>query len=230
MKKRREWIKLPTLWIQSGGLKEFKWSAAEGADNLAALMALTAIAQHTELETGIATITYDALTEVTSLSRAKLSAGIGILHGRGLVTREPLGRSTYGLAGFSQARDWAKFPGSGMYREGRITMFADFHLRRRVELDALKLLFLFAARRDRAINVARLSYDKITSYSGMSRDHVRSGLSMLVNHDLVQIDRTPGTNEHALASAYRLTLIDPHRHMGTTGRSEEARNALIPAT
>jgi hypothetical protein len=206
MKKLREWVKLP--------------------DNLAALMALTAVAHHTDLESGIAEMTYDELCAACSLSRAKLAAGLRILHERQILTREPRGRGSYGLAGFDPSAHWAKFPCSGMYRADRIGLFGGFHLRSPVELHAVKLLFLFAARRDRFSNVARLSYDKIADYSGIGREHVRSGLDKLINHDLVRIERSPAANEHAMATSYRLALIDPYRHAATTGRAGEAKSAL----
>ena len=227
MKKLREWVKLPTAWIQAEGLKTFRWSAEFGSDNLAALMALTAVAHHTDLESGIAEMTYDELCAACSLSRAKLAAGLRILHERQILTREPRGRGSYGLAGFDPSAHWAKFPCSGMYRADRIGLFGGFHLRSPVELHAVKLLFLFAARRDRFSNVARLSYDKIVDYSGIGREHVRSGLDKLINHDLVRIERSPGiANEHAMATSYRLALIDPYRHAATTGRAGEAKSAL----
>ncbi len=42
---------------------------------------------------------------------------------------------------------WAQFPASGLYHDGKITAFEGMHLRRREELDALKLYYLFASRR-----------------------------------------------------------------------------------
>ena len=228
MKKLREWVKLPTAWIQAERLREFRWSAREGSDNLAALMALVAVAHRTEVETGIAETTYDELCAACSLSRAKLASGLRILHERAILTREPRGRGSYGLAGFDPSAHWAKLPCSGMYRNGRIGLFGGFHLRSPAELHAVKLLLLFAARRDRHSNAAKLSYDKIAAYSGLGREHIRSGLDKLINHDLVHIDRSPGVaNEHAVVSAYRLAGIDSYRHAATTGRAEAASGMLV---
>jgi hypothetical protein len=40
----RAWVRLPTSWIEAGGLKNLKWvPGGGGSDNAAALMALTVI-------------------------------------------------------------------------------------------------------------------------------------------------------------------------------------------
>ncbi len=50
---------------------------------------------------------------------------------------------------------------------GRIIAFETFHLRSRAEMDALKLFFLFAARRGSDTNAANISYDKTEEYTGI---------------------------------------------------------------
>lgn len=74
-----------------------------GADNAAALMVLIVIAHHTDLETGIAILTYDALETATGLSRSKVSNGLDILAKAEIVIRSPKGRSTFALTEY----DWA---------------------------------------------------------------------------------------------------------------------------
>ena len=54
---------------------------------------------------------------------------------------------------------WAKLPYKSMYSASTIAAFTDFQLRRVAELDALKLFFLFVARRDRENNVANIGYE-----------------------------------------------------------------------
>ena len=43
-----------------------------------------------------------------------------------------------------------------MYSSGRIIAFDEFRLRKVIELDALKLFFLFVARRDQKTNLANI--------------------------------------------------------------------------
>ena len=40
MKPLPKWVRLPSEWINDGGLKIFRWERGIGADNIAALMAL----------------------------------------------------------------------------------------------------------------------------------------------------------------------------------------------
>ena len=222
MKKPKSWIKLPSRWIEAGGLKDFRWARGEGSDNLAGLMGLTVISHHIDAESGVARLTYDALCIKSTLSRAKLSSGLGILVERGLIEREPEGRSTYRLANYDPEVGWVKFPAAGLYRHGTIMAFNDFHLRLPAELDALKLYFLFASRRDRQTNMAKLTYEKIDEYSGVSRNNIRRALSVLAANELVHIEHVPSDKiENGVANAYRLAHLDTYNHMGTKGRGAD---------
>lgn len=227
--KLKPWIKLPSAWIERRGLREFRWAQNRGSDNLAALMALAPISHNVDND-GIAKLSYDQLCTVTWLSRAKLSAGLQVLADRGIIERNVAGRSTFRLAGYNPHLGWAQFPAAGLYRDGTIFAFEHMRLRHRSELDALKLYYLFASRRDRASNVALISYDKIEDYSGVHRNSIRAALSWLAAQGLVHIDRVPSSaNEDGVASAYRLAHLDTRRHMGTTGRSSVTWLGPVPA-
>lgn len=222
MKILRPWVKLPSLWIESNGLRDYRWARGEGADNLAALMVLTAISHHVDPESGIARLTYDELCAITTLSRAKLSAGLGVLAERGRIERKPEGRGTYLLTGYNPAIGWAQFPANGLYRHGTIAAFTNFRIRLPVELEALKLYFLFASRRDRNTNMAKITYDKIEIYSGVARNNIRRAISLLAANDLVHVEYVPSAiSENGIANAYRLAHLNTRRHMGTSGRSAD---------
>lgn len=156
----REWVRLPSNWINDRGLRSLSWkNGGKGADHIAALMALTVIAHAADSETGVARVTYDHFCQATLLSRAKVSKGLDALEHIEVIEREPAGaRSTYKLANYDAAGGWAKFPSKSMYSSGTIAAFTDFQLRRVAELDALKLFFLLVARRDRHMNVANIGY------------------------------------------------------------------------
>jgi DNA-binding transcriptional ArsR family regulator len=222
MIKLQPWIKLPNLWIENHGLRAFRWSQGEGANNLAALMALTAISHHADAESGIARLTYDTLSTSTTLSRAKLSAGLSILVDRHIIKRDPEGRSTYLMIGYNPKMGWAQFPAQGLYHNGAIEAFSNFHLRLPAELEALKLFFLFASRRDRKNNMAKIGYDKIEEYSGVAHNNIRRAISLLGANGLVHIEHVPsGMYQYGVASAYRLTHLNTRQHMGTSGRSTD---------
>lgn len=117
---------------------------------------------------------------------------------------------------------WAKFPAKGLYRNDVVVAFAEFRLRRAAELEALKLFYLFAARRSRETNLAKISYDKIEKYSGVARNNIRRALSVLAANGLVHVEYcVSDQSEHGTANAYRLAHLDTHIHMGTRGRAAD---------
>jgi hypothetical protein len=105
----------------------------------------------------------------------------------------------------------------------RIRAFADFRLRKVVELDALKLLFLMVERRDNRTNLANISYPKIEEYTGILNVRIKTAISYLASHSLVHVEHIPRMNsEYGVANAYRVAGIEPYNHMGTRGRMLEA--------
>ena len=216
----QQWVRLPSAWIRQGHLKSLRWgNSGTGSDNVAALMALAAIAHHADQETGIARITYDEVCEATSLSRAKLSNGLDVLEGVHVVERTFAGRSSYKLAGFNPRSDWAKFPAKSMYAARRIAAFDNFRLRQRSELDALKLFLLFVAFRDNSTNLANISFLKIEEYTGIERARIKAATSLLASFEMTYIERTRSSaNDYGVANAYRVVGVEPYVHMGTRGR------------
>lgn len=217
----QKWVALPNGWIEQGGLKRLRWTTEVGSpsDNTAALMALLGIAHQTDRKTRVATTTYTALCAATSLSRAKLSAGLDVLERLAIVSRKPEGRSTYRLEA-EEGASWAMLPARPLYdAQGRIAAFTDFKLRNQTELNALKLYFLFASRRDIKSNMAPLSYDKIMLYSGLERLRIKDALSMLSALHLVYVEQMPSTvYEPGASNAYRLVGLHPRMNMATMGR------------
>lgn len=217
----KAWVRLPTAWIARGGLQQFRWEKEKGANNVAALMTLMVIAQHAD-EAGIAALTYDRLTEATHLSRTKVAAGLRVLEEAGLVKGQGLRRSRYEIADYAST-PWGKLPTKGLYAHGGVAAFADFHLRRRAEMDALKLYFLVVARRNNETGIANLSYDKITDYSGIERSRIKSAISLLAGQGLLHVEHLPSEiSAYGVSNGYRLAHLDPYVHMGTKGRGMEA--------
>lgn len=216
-----EWVRLPIGWIADHRLREFKWAnSGPGADQVAALMTLVAVAHCADHETGRARLTYDDLTKRTTLSRAKVSRGLAVLEERQLITRRADGRrSDVGLANYDPKLGWAKLPMKSMYAADRIRAFDEFSLRRPVELDAMKLFFLFAERRDRASNAANISYDGIETYTGIARSKIKPAQSLLAALSLVYVELTMSTqSERGIANAYRIVGLESRVHRGTTER------------
>lgn len=215
------WVRLPSKWIDDGGLAKLSWkSGGKGADNTAALMALTVIAHAADQESGVARLTYDEICGSTGLSRAKLSNGLDVLRTLDVVKPGPDGaRSTYRLVNFDPNQHWAKLPAKSMYAVGRISAFADFHLRQQAELDALKLFFVFAARRGRDTNLADIGYVKIEEYTAVKRVKLKTAISLLASLSLVYVEQLRSeSNSHGIANAYRIVGLDSYNHMRTRGR------------
>lgn len=219
----REWVKLPSSWIEEGGLSAFRWSRKEpgtGASEAAALMVLLAIAHRSDLATGVARITYSELAAATGISRTKISDGLDILEARGIIVRNVEGRSTVALANYGYD-GWAQVPAKPLYGgTGAITAFEDFHLRKRAELDALKIYLAIAARRDTNQNIAWMTYDKIRTYCGVGLGHIKPALGVLNINGLIVVDTMPRAGgDKGVVSGYRLRHIEPRFHAGTTGRA-----------
>ena len=222
------WVRLPTGWIEQRGLRSFTWKAGEGANGIAALMVLTALAHQADPETGgLVKATYNTLANATQLSRAKLSEGLKVLEARGLITKEPRGQSTYQLTDYEQV-PWGKLPARPLYRrDGAIGAFKHFKLRSATELHALKLLLLIVARRDDKTNLANISYAKIEEYAGILSHQIRGAVSHLTGLGLLHIEQAPSTiSEVGVSNAYRLPHVDPRNHRGTTGRMDALFGSL----
>jgi DNA-binding transcriptional ArsR family regulator len=217
----KTWSRFPSHWVDAARLKELSW-ASDGSANTAALMVLTPIVHVAGDPDGMCQLTYDKLQHATGLSRAKISEGLRILEKLGVVTRSPDRRSVYRLTGYGPMSEggWAKFPVRRMYaRDGQIIPFRDFKLRSRVELNSLKLFYLLVARRGSDTNTANISYERMVEYTGIDRNHIKSGLSLLIENVMIQTEqKISSSNEHAVFNTYRICGIDPYTHQGTTGR------------
>lgn len=220
----RDWVKLPSSWIETEGLKAFQWKKG-GSGHTAALMLLLAIAHHAREEDGVARLPYDDLERITQMSRTKIAEGLRYLESMGRIVREPEGQSTYQLADYDKDRGWAMLPARGLYASERMKGFSGFHLRQRSELDALKAYLAFAARRDRNFNAAYITHEKLHDYAGIPDGRITAAISLLAAANLVIVEQHQSQADPSrIAHAYRLTHLNPRQHQGTIGRA-----GLIPS-
>lgn len=214
------WRRLPHQWIEAGGLRALRWRDGMGSSYAAALMVLAVIVHRVDQDTGRTRLTYPELHEVTGLSRAKISAGLTALVDLGIITRPNRGRSEVHLLDFD-APTFAKFPAIGLYdARGRIEFFQRITLRSRVELDMLKLWFLFCSRRNWSTNIVDITYDTIERYSGIDRPSIRDAISLGIHHGLIVNERTEDLLSGRVRQAYRVRHIEPYRHAATTAVPE----------
>lgn len=215
----RDWVKMPSLWIEQCGLTSFNWKPKQGPNNIAALMVYISALHRMDSSTGELHATYDDLVAATSLSRSKVSAGIKVLQTHNLMQRYKKRRSFYQISNYEPKYGWAMFPAKRMYSGYTIRAFKDFNLRKRTELDALKILLLVASRRDNTDNLAHITYDQIEEMSAVHRNYIASALSLLSVHSLVYKEQLPSSrSDFGVSNAYRLPLIRPYTHGGTVGR------------
>ena len=215
-RRKKDWARMPSTWINEGGLRKFVWSSGGRSTHLSALMCLAIIVQNAD-DDGFAGITYDTFVETTGMGRTLIAKGLTCLDSFEIITRP--GKSNFHLTEYDETQGWAKFPFRAMYRNGAVTLFQNLKRRLPTELDALKLLFLIAARRDQSTNSANITYEQITALSGIRRDKIISAISLLAANFVVSVDTRPSSySEHGVHNAYRLQGIDPYNHRGTTAR------------
>jgi len=217
-----DWVKLPTRWIREGevGLRRLRWTAGQGADNVAALIALIVIAHHADPQFGTARLTYDHLNKLTHLSRAKISGGLKVLTTMGLIKSRATGHSPFELADFDPRQGWAKLPCRRLYTSDGLVAFSAMTLRKPAELRALKLYLLFVAMRDNKDNLAHITYERIEAYTGVPGLAIKRALNVLAVDGLVHIEHVPSAeSQYGIANAYRIAGIDDRRHLGTTLRT-----------
>ncbi|MVF24620.1 hypothetical protein EVC37_23910 [Methylocaldum sp. BRCS4] len=232
----REFVKLPTSWItdqEDPGLRRFKWDGADNAGKVAALMLYIAIAHHVNEKPnevfprpGFARLSYSDFEKIVGLSRAKIAAGLKILEALRIVAvNKEEKTSVYQLVGYNPAGRWAKLPCGYLYQDDRIRAFGDFHLRRKNELNALKMYLLAVAFRDNKSNYTIIAYENIHRYTGIPENDIRSAISLLINLRLIQVDRASEPMEDGELwtvknkNLYRLMGLRG-RHLGNTSRDD----------
>lgn len=122
---------------------------------------------------------------------------------------------------FSSGDRWAQLPAKPLYDStGAIMAFENFHLRKRTELDALKIYIAIAARRDTRQNIAWMTYEKFRTYTGVSSGYIKPALGVLNINNLITVDTKLRANgEQGVVNGYRLRHIESRLHAGTTGRA-----------
>ena len=215
---------IPTRWMKDDKphslLRDFSWNSKEKSDYIASLMLYVCIAQHiTKIREEIS-ISYSQLSGLTNLSRAKISSGISILKNKKIISVSCEKKTNlYGLLWREKEEGWAKLPVKSMYNTdcSLIEPFKNFHLRKKVELDALKLYLILVAFRDEKSNSTVMKYETISNYTGIAMNDIKSASSFLVSLNLINVDKSNIEDEmKRWKNVYRINGINRHRHAGNS--------------
>jgi len=226
-----EWIQMPSSWVRNEGsypLKKLRWVGEDKSNKTAALM-LYIIVLHdvnnrittVKKEVGICNLRYSDFQNISGLSRTKISAGLKILiNDLKLIKEIGEGRNNiYKVNNFLDVdwaelsekeqlqKAWAKLPAKKLYTSGKLDMFHGFHLRKRSELNALKLYLLLVAQRDRAKNHASISYDTITKYTGIQRKDIRPARSILASENWITVQSAQSDVHDYSKTVYEIAHI-----------------------
>lgn len=216
MVQKRPFSKVPSAWIYDGRLREFDWRPGQGSDNLASLMTYIAIVSLVDSKTGEARITYNDLMLATGISRAKTSKALEILEEKELIFRQHKS-SHISLAYYGTNHRWGKIASKIHTKSSKpqVKYFDDFKLRKKIELDALKILLLVVATRNVSKNLSEISYDKITEYTGIARTRIKPAMGLLMKEAILIPERHRFSDSGRWYIGYRLNGVDSFVHAGT---------------
>lgn len=230
----KEFVKMPSYWItdqEKPGLRQLNWGGQNSAGKIAALMLYIAIAHNAKRESdqlpAIAKLSYSDFEDIVGIGgRATISAGLKKLEELEIVKIDKRNRTNvYQLNEHPSKKGWAKLPYKHLYLAEQIKVFAGFSLRRKTELNALKMYLLVAAFRNNISNHTVISYEKINLYTGIAENDIRGAISLLVVNDLIHVDRDLDEEDIAKSkNIYRLVGLKG-RHLGNLSKDD-----LVPTS
>lgn len=196
------WSRLPISWILDKKLRLFGAASMTG-ESIAALKIYVAIVLRAENNglanvgpnQGSSSVSYDELMSLTGISRPMIARGVRLLVVNQLIEIKPQGRggkSRYFLAAYASSYRWGKIPNRVWYGqpdETRIEVLHQLSNRRVSDLNALKLYLAFGAFINANSRYAMIGYEKIAEYTGVSRNMIRKAISVLIEYNLVNVDR-----------------------------------------
>lgn len=176
-----KWAKIPSVWIQKGGLKEFT-AHRDIVDKISAIKLFIIFCikmEHGKDGRFTCSLTYEQLTEIASLSRSSVRKGLIFLDSKNIIYSEGVRNKVYiinnvGLSG------WCKIPIKALMKNAdEIEPFKILFNRYGHELNALKLYLYLLAIRDNDSAFSEVSIGKITTRTGISAKEVRVAFSFM---------------------------------------------------
>ena len=221
-----KWKKIPTGWINETSLGELKWARGEGSTNSAALMVYICLGTYASVNddpvagvmAGQAKPTYQEIKNFCGISRDLINRGLRKLEDMGLIEVKRNGVGViYTILGLGNAnKRWGKIPHAYFSRKGEMrNVFGGLNVRSKETLHALKIYLMAIKYRDSVNNYARFSYDKIESFAGIHRPHIKPALCLLTENKLLMIDMVKAKESRYRHNLYRIIGVSGTTHLAT---------------
>lgn len=181
--------KLPTWWTRSeDGFSLFKGGEHAGT-SIAALKCLMVISTAIDFNSRKTTLSFSGLEKLTGLSRPMVVRGVSRLEELELVRVNRNGHTNeYELTVIKDDEWWAKLPVDRV-----LSNLPSIPNRGAVTLTALKSYLLLVSLRPNESDELSISYDNMRDKLSVQRNSIRSALDILLNHGLIRIRRSEGS-------------------------------------
>lgn len=171
-------------------------------DYIAALKVYLAVAAYSDFRSWTATLSLSDLEEITKVSRPTLIRGVDILVREGLILKGRARQtSTYQMVIEEERTSWAKVP-QDIIRQG----LRSIPNRGRYPLAALRCYILFLTLRDSTTSESRISYQRVTSYTGVRTADIALGLNILIVSGFINV-RQAQYNEDENAFPHNIYIL-----------------------
>jgi len=192
----KHWFKVPSKSVLEA-LPEMLWRPIQersAASETAGLMVYVALIFSSEIGESplphglqLSDASYDDLQVATGLSRKLVANGLARLIELALI--EPIGshqKRRYVIVWKGTTGGWFKLPCQAIAREQKIIPFANFTLRSKHELHAMKLYLYLAACRSNGRQDSLASYETIHDRIGIPEKDIRKAISVLIGVGLLR--------------------------------------------
>jgi len=249
------WAKLPIRWVHEGGLNKFTDLAirkvptgvsplsdievdaeidVEALRNecIAALRLYLALCCKTDFKTGLAKVTYPQLTLLAKMSRAVISRSFKRLEQENLIARQHQASkegTTVRIVGWDDKYSWGKIPKLWLYEglSGRLRLLAEFNYSKS-SFDALKIFISILAYGDRnRAGIASLSYDKLSSITGVPRHRVADAITKLYDMDLISFRQGDYQDLNAMLRTNRYLVRGLGSYWPAEGTAEDTATTQL---
>lgn len=182
------WNAVPTWWVRAPGTSSFAGGKQTGT-SIAALKVLIAISLMANFHTRKARNSLSDLEILTGLSRPMVLSGIKDLEEKEIVRVDRTNHvSEYEMTIEEDDPNWGKLPHDLLRKH-----LPEITNRGAVTLAALKIYFLLVAIRPNHSLSVPISHENIRQATGIQTKHVRPALDVLINHSLIRLSVSEGT-------------------------------------